>query len=154
MKEIQLTQGFVAFVDDEDYELCVVYNWSLKPGGNGSLYAARWVGNDQHVTLHNFLMNPKEGEEVDHVDRNGLNCQRYNMRLGTRGQNMANREMPENISGYRGVYPNRIGTWVASIRHNKVLYHLGTHETPEEAARAYDEAARELHGEFATLNFP
>jgi len=156
MKEIPLTQGFVALVDDEDYAVCSAMNWSIRPNNYGTIYAMHWIGTEEasHISLHNFIMKPKYGEEVDHIDRNGLNCQRSNMRLATRSQNMANRSSPGSSSGYRGVYANRVGTWIAQIRHNGQLYNLGTYDTPEEAARVWDEAAKEKHGEFATLNFP
>ena len=156
MKEIELTQGLVALVDDKDYEACNAFNWNARYNSDGSVYAVRWASEHggQYTRLHNFIMHPKEGEEVDHIDRDGLNCQRHNMRIGTRSQNMANRSTPGSASGYRGVYANRVGTWIVQIRHNGHLHSGGTYDTAEEAARAWDRLAKELHGEFAVLNFP
>lgn len=156
MKEILLTCGRIAFVDDEDYALVNQYSWSA----GISRYAERTVhekdGTQWTQRMHTLIMDLPEGMEVDHRDRNGLNNQRHNMRAATRWQNAANMVMPqgENGSGYRGVDQLPSGRWRVKISCNMRVQHVGVFDTAEEAARAYDTAAKELHGEFAILNFP
>ena len=156
MRAIKLTKGKEALVDDEDYLECNSLPWVAKLSNNRVWYAARTETDERgryDIYLHNFIMQPPDDMRVDHIDRNGLNCVRSNMRLASRSQNMANRVMP-NTSGYRGVSPTAEGRYRAVIRKDGVLINLGTHDTPEEAAHAYDIAAQELHGEFAILNLP
>lgn len=91
---------------------------------------------------------------VDHIDRDTLNNRRGNLRQCTAAQNIANGgKRRHNSSGYRGVVWYK-GKWVAQIGHRRKLLYLGRFSTPEEAAIAYDAAARQLYGEFAGLNFP
>jgi AP2 domain. len=141
VKTIPLTQGAVALVDDEDYERVHMYNWHTVRTDNG-LYAAR------RVYLHSFIM---DAPFADHVDHNGLNCQKHNLRVGTQQQNMANRA-GWGASGYKGV--QQYGSkFQARIVVNRQKLHLGMYNTAIEAAVAYDNAAREHFGEFAWTNF-
>lgn len=154
MKEIPLSQDKVALVDDDDYELVSSFKWSLMTTPHNS-YAYR-KEDQRTIYLHRYIMNVTEAEEVDHIDKNGLNDQRHNMRVATRTENARYRVVPqtENGSGYRGVRLHG-SRWQAKIQIAPgVRISLGTFETPEEAARAYDAAAKEHHGEFAVLNFP
>jgi hypothetical protein len=160
VKEIQLTKGMVALVDDEDFNLVSQFNWcALCRSPGGGMYAVRTIGpkqRRQHLSLHGFLMGTRDGLEVDHIDLNGLNCQRSNMRWATRSQNLANkRKTAQNTSGYKGVSRRaRDRRWIATIYvENRPIY-LGSFETREEAADAYDDAARKHYGQFARLNFP
>jgi len=92
---------------------------------------------------------------VDHTDGNGLNNCRANLRSATQSQNGMNRRKQGNKSGYKGVSrATNSNRWQARIRVNRKATHIGTFDTRIEAARAYDEAALVLHGEFARLNFP
>ena len=155
MREIELTQGKVALVDDEDYERVSAYVWTAAKGEGDYWYAYRKDGTES-IRLHRFILGIDDEREVDHIDRDALNCQRYNMREATRTQNARNRIVPqtEGGSGYRGVQSFR-DRWRAHIQiapGNRK--HIGLYDTPEEAARAYDAMAREHHGEFAVLNFP
>jgi len=95
------------------------------------------------------------GFEVDHEDRNYLNNQRSNLRLATKSQNQANSNLRiDSTSGYKGVtWHVRIMRWQAKIQVRKTRIFLGYFKTPEEAARAYDKAAKRYFGEFANLNF-
>jgi hypothetical protein len=96
--------------------------------------------------------------ETDHIDGDKLNNTPANLRICTPSQNSANRPAPRNnTSGYKGVWydASRPGVkkWRATIERDRRQYHLGLHATSEEAARAYDAAARELFGPFARTNF-
>lgn len=149
MKEIPLTRGKVALVDDQDYERVAAYSWCAMPAPGGLWYALTAHG----ILLHRFLLDAPANKMVDHVDRNGLNCQRYNMRLATNAENQHNaKKRTDNTSGYRGVWANK-GKWIASIKIEGKPCYLGRFNSPEEAARAYDAKARETRGEFARTNF-
>lgn len=156
MKEIPLTQGLVALVDDEDYELVSQYEWYASKHRN-TYYARRNVtledGTRITIRLHREIMNAKPGQQIDHIDGNGLNCQKYNMRFATTHQNNMNAVMPVGVSGYRGVRLEPSGRWLAQLSYKKQRIYGGTYDTPEEAARAYDTLAQQYHGEFAVLNF-
>jgi hypothetical protein len=101
-----------------------------------------------------MIMEPKEEEYVDHIDGNTLNNQRSNLRIVNRFQNGMNQgKHKNNTSGYKGVNSNGFN-YMARIRVNGERIYIGTYSTVEEAGRAYDNKAKELHGEFAKLNFP
>jgi len=106
--------------------------------------------------MHREIMQPLPGLVVDHIDGNGFNIRRGNMRNCTNQQNMQNlRKSPRAGSRYKGVYyDKRRRTFSAKICHNGRSHHLGTFATEVEAAKAYDRKALELFGEFARLNFP
>lgn len=160
MKEIPLTQGQVALVDDEDFDNVSQYRWTAKKRSYDDVFYA-WsrlgeVGTNNRVFLHAFLMGHRDGLQVDHIDRNGLNCQRHNLRWATVSQNHANKcRLRNNTSGYKGVWfdPNW-GRWRAQIYINRTCIRLGGFPTAEAAAKAYDDAAREHFGEFSRVNFP
>ncbi len=157
---IPLTRGQVAIVDDEDADLAS-FKWHAKPNRQ-TFYARRrvWVGNGKQidVSLHRTVAERMgiSAHDVDHKDRNGLNCTRENLRGATRSQNTANRpRQADNKSGYKGVHwSSRWKRWVAGIRANGKKRHLGYFSDPVTAAHAYDRAAVEVFGEFAYLNFP
>lgn len=165
MKEIQLTQGYKAQVDDEDYEKANQYLWQAdvdrhKDGTVWNVYATRNIklDNGKRTTqkLHRFVMgvtNPKI--EVDHnPDQSGLNNQKHNLRLVTRQQNMSNQKLSvKNTSGYKGVvWCKPLQKWQAHIKVNYKTKHLGYFTDVLDAARAYNQAASKLFGEFAQIN--
>ena len=157
MREIPLSLGLVALVDDADYEAVMAAGpWSARPCGR-TVYAqrARRLDDGRPTTeqLHTFLTGRPY---VDHQNGDGLDNQRGNLRPTTHGQNMFNRRLYKNsTSGFKGVTRRRRdGRWQAQIQANKKHRHLGYFDAAEDAARAYDAAARELHGDFAQLNFP
>lgn len=157
MNWLPLSQNEIAIVDAEDYARCAQFKWSLMRTPH-TCYAYRKDGADT-IYLHRFIVGALTGIEIDHIDRDGLNCRRYNMRVATRVQNARNRIVPQTVSGsgYRGVTRRDTirESWAARIMSpDRVRINLGAFDTREEAARAYDAAARRLHGEHAVLNFP
>ena len=157
MKAIPLTRGFMALVDDEDYERLAQYKWRICPHKNAT-YAMRTArmadGRERTVQMHREIMEAQPGSDVDHVNRNGLDNRRANLRVCSRCQNLRNRiGRRSRDSKYKGVY--QVGKrWRARIAQGGKQYHLGHFDTQEEAAKAYDAAARHHFGEYARLNFP
>lgn len=152
MKEIQLTQGKVALVDDDDVSLLSEHEWyALKV--RKTYYAVRAGPSKTIVYMHRVLM--PGYRQVDHRDGNGLNNQRENLRPATNSQNQANRRKKSGTSSqFKGVSWNKeAGKWQAQIRSDGKDTHLGRYSEEEDAARAYDEAAKRKFGEFANLNF-
>ncbi len=148
-----------AQVDDEDFERVSKLNWSLhvRKKCNDLKYATS-LG----IYLHRFIFNIRKGEDikcfVDHKDGNGLNCQKGNMRMCSIGQNQKNRKTPKHsTTGYKGVYlrkepkySNR--KYTSRIMVNGKRIEIGSFETAELAAIAYNKMASIHHGEFAQLN--
>lgn len=172
MKLIALTRGKFAQVDDEDYEWLNQWKWYAQKAEN-TYYARRAIciskGKCKNIKMHRLIMNTSRDELVDHRDHNGLNCQRSNLRNCTDTQNNRNRKVTKSkfTSDYLGVsvlvnsYISKTGIvrkyYIASMSINKKSKHLGTFPfTPEgeiEAAKCYDNAAKELYSEFVNLNF-
>lgn len=164
MKTIPLTQGYVALVDDEDFERINQHKWYVLKAPR-VLYAVRCSategGKRRTIFMHREILGlvPFDGISTDHRDHKGLNNRRYNIRKCTTQQNQRNcRKNRDRILGFKGVhvYCGRKGKrWWARISAQKgKLIHLGTFDTEIEAAKAYDKAATKLFGEFALLNFP
>lgn len=162
MKQIQLTQGFVTLVDDSDYEQLKKFKWHVYKNGD-RYYATTNIKTDgiySAVKMHRLILGLTDTKIlIDHRNRDGLNNQRYNLRVATYSQNGANRAAKKNgASKYLGVYQCSKKTkskniyWVAHIRFNKKGYYLGVFKTEQEAALVYNDKAKEFHGEFANLN--
>lgn len=156
MKRIQLNSGLIILVDDVDHEAVAQCTWWAKPSHSGlTFYVRRHTRVGGRITtqfLHHFLLGARH---VDHVDLNGLNNQRANLRVITEAwqQNANQRRQVRSKSGYKGVVAVR-GHWQAKIQKNGRRTFLGNFDHAGDAALAYDAAARELFGEFARLNFP
>jgi hypothetical protein len=161
MKEIQLTQGKVTLVDDEDFEMLNSFNWYAHKH-RSTFYARRndhSNGRHKNVKMHRLILGITDPNIIiDHRDTNGLNNQRSNLRVCSNSQNQANRpKRKHSVSVYKGVttgQTKRKETWRAQIKKGDKVIGLGSFNTQEEAAKAYDKAAIEVHGEFANLNFP
>jgi hypothetical protein len=157
MIRVCLTQGFEARIDDRDHDMVSRYRWKVLKAGGGHLYAARTCGN-KTLLMHRVILGARHGQLVDHIDHDGLNNCRANLRLATQQQNQAHRPTNSRLrksSKFRGVSWNTVRRlWVASIGGVGVHEFLGRFDTEEEAALAYDRAALRLYGEFASLNTP
>jgi len=102
--------------------------------------------------MHREVINAPKGRMTDHINGNTLDNRRSNLRLATPSDNAHNTKLPKNnTTGYRGV-GKKGNRYIAHIRSDNKEHHLGSFSTPEEAALAYNKAATELHGEFASLN--
>lgn len=153
---VPLSRGFVAHVDSDDAELVLSHQWHVLVTSR-TTYAQSWIGN-RKVYMHRLIMTPARGMQVDHVDHDGLNNVRANLRICTPRENRWHLSGPPKRPGrssrFLGVSRSRSGRWAAFIRTPEKNTYLGTFATEEAAARARDVAATRLHGPFATLNFP
>jgi hypothetical protein len=159
-RRIPLTQGRFAIVDPGDYESLTRHKWRLcKTKGKNVVYAERGVrragGKYSRVLMHRELVQPPDGYVIDHVNGDGLDNRRANLRPATVAQNAWNAGKRNPRSGYKGVcLAKDKGLWRAAIVCNGQRKHLGYFRDKRDAAKAYDRAARKYHGSFAVLNFP
>ena len=157
MIEIPLTQGKIAIIDDEDYEKVSKYKWQAL--NHYYTYYAMVSTDKKNMYMHRFIMNPKVSQHIDHINGNGLDNRRCNLRLANKQINAYNSKKRETYKGvvstskYRGVSKEG-NRWRCRIRiDNKDIY-LGRFDTEEEAARTYDKIAKLYIGEVVRLNFP
>ena len=156
-RKIMLTRCMFAIVDVDDFEQIGPFRWQACNVSGDKWYARRTVkigGIPRAIYMHRAILNPPYELEVDHIDGNGLNNRRSNLRICSRGKNAQNQRKTRGTSQFKGVYWNgRVGRWHASIQGNKARHHLGFFTNETDAARAYDAAAIELFREFARPNF-
>lgn len=159
MKYIEISTpkypGTFALVDDEDYERLSAYHWYAFKGGR-NLYACRNAEHGIQVKMHRVILSAPKGKLVDHIDGNSLNNQKANLRLCSRAENGRNRKTPNRnnkSSRFKGVWFNRKGgVFMAKIVVQNERIYLGQFASEIDAAAAYNSAAVQYHGEFASLN--
>lgn len=165
MKEIQLTQGYIAQVSDKDFKRVNQHKWyplvvRRKDGTILNVYATRNVrrtdGTWTKQYLHRFILGVTDPKvKVDHApDHSGLNCQRNNLRIATHAENLRNQRVRvDNSSGVKGVYWNKqVKKWHAQIMLNGKNKHLGFFISLADAKQVHDAAAKKYHGAFAYTN--
>jgi hypothetical protein len=157
IKIIPLTRGLNAYVSAEDFSKLNQCLWYPVPSRTTSnIYAARYEndedGNRRIIQMHREIL--KSDGDIDHIDGNGLNNVRSNLRPSTDSQNGGNRKKPRNnTSWYKGISANG-PNWKAQVQLNGEKIYCGTYKDILDAVRAYDRKAIELFGEFARTNFP
>ncbi len=157
-RKIPLSKGEFAIVDVEDFESLSKFSWYVMAGTH-SFYAYRSItvfGKNKVIAMHRQIMPPPDGYVVDHENHEGLDNRKANLRLATISQNNCNRRRSPNIgrSKYKGIdFDDSRKKWRARIRFNNKRVFLGYFDNEIDAAKAYDAAARKLHGDFAVLNF-
>ena len=163
MKKVKISKNKVVLVDDSDFKLVNSYRWYAEKH-RSTYYAYNSVrkGNiTEHSSMHRLIMDAEDGQQVDHKNGDGLDNRRENLRICTNVQNQGNRKTSTHYGGntcsstFKGVsWHKPANKWTAQICKEKVKRHLGCFILEEDAARAYDKAAKEYFGEFALLNFP
>lgn len=162
--EIPLNRGLKALVDDEDGHLAE-FGWCASLRNGKTWYAHRMIRRAPekplHLQLHRVVLGITDPKiEVDHVNGDGLDCRRINLRKATRAQNARNRSKNRTSFGrFKCVSWNkRVKKWLVQISYRdngvKKSHYVGWFTDEEAGARAYDQAATMLFGEFARLNFP
>jgi hypothetical protein len=163
-KKIPTTMGKFAIVDESDYEELSKHKWHLKKvirTNNINYYVRRTnrsgVG-PSTIYMHRQLMGYKDQLEIDHINGNGLDNRRSNIRFCTKSQNMRNRcNTGKNKTGYKGVFQDKRLNhmdYIAHLRLGKILKQSRRFRSLIDAAKAYDKMALEHYGEFANINFP
>jgi len=158
-REIPLTQGKVAIVDDEDYQRVSEHKWCANKS-RYLFYATRSaICNGKKITLlmHRFILNLAYGDKtiVDHINQDSLDNRKSNLRIATTWLNSYNCKMQRhNTSGYRGVTKYKNNRWEAYIKVGGEQKHCGYYSTPVEAALAHDVASLLAFGNDAMINFP
>lgn len=156
MKVVRLTQGFTAFVDDEDFELVSAFKWQVSKTPDGRTYAISTVYNPKKMTvrMHRLVLGfPKS--LVDHINHNCLDNQKHNLRVCTPRQNSQNSIGRPAVrkSVFKGVSLHRgSNKWRPRLTFNGKSLSFGLYKTELEAAKAYDGMAKKLYGEFACTN--
>ncbi len=153
---IALTKGLFALIDAEDFPRVSSWYWSALVRTGRTAYAMR-VERRRTIYLHRFIMGALPGTDVDHINGNGQDCRKINLRVCTHAENQRNysKTSSPTASSFKGVRWDRDRSrWVAWVKLDRKSRFLGRFASEEEAARAYDAAARELFGEFAKPNFP
>ena len=158
-RRIPLTQGKYALVDPDDYPRLMRYKWYAAKYDH-TFYAVRnfWLKFEKKkikIKMHRVIMNAPADLIVDHINHNGLDNRKANLRLATPAQNARNSLRHRNRSGYKGVcYAKTRRKYRAVIWHNNKRIHLGYFDSKISSALKYDRAAKKYHKEFASLNFP
>ncbi len=155
LKTLELTQGQVAVIDDTDFDNLKAFNW-FAVKDRDRWYAATSIvrddGKRQLLRMHRFVADAPAEMQVDHINGNGLDNRRSNLRVCTHQENQWNRQAaPRNsTTGLQGVNYNKANkNFRAAIKHNKKSIHLGVFSTKEAAFEAYKAASIKFKGEFS-----
>lgn len=145
----------ICLIDRDDSVLVGQYRWHGIQRER-KVYVESSPTRRLNIRLHRLLMGEPLGKEVDHIDHDPLNNRKLNLRIATQHQNRMNTiSIRNSSSSYLGVsWCRERNKWYCQIEHNYRNIHIGRFDSEEEAARAYDEVALRLRGEFANLNFP
>jgi hypothetical protein len=149
---VQLTKGYEAIIDAEDLDLIRDKNWYCRVDKD-TVYARRWenvAGKREMVYLHRLILSAPNSMHVDHINGNGLDNRKSNLRLASRDENMRNQRVhSNNTTGVKGVsFRRNIGKYQAQIRASGKIIHLGCFENIDSARSAYLMASEKYHGEF------
>jgi hypothetical protein len=160
-RRIPLSRGKFAIVDPEDYPRLAKHKWHLAESPTSS-YAARWsrpqnTNKRNRIWMHRQIIPIPPGLVCDHINHNGLDDRKANLRPATFSQNLSNRPKRKSptCSKYKGLeWDKTQGKWKARIQLNYRKIYLGSFDNELSAAKAYDKAAKRYHGPFAAPNFP
>lgn len=159
MKKIRLTRNKFAIVDNEDFEILNKYKWSVLKGWNTSyavrsLYDSKTQKTSKTLLMHRVILNLKNKEICDHVNGNGLDNRKNNLRLVTKSQNSINSKINiRNKSGYKGVSWDKLRKkWTSRIKVNGKYLFLGRFDSKSKAMKEYNKKAKEEHGVFFNPN--
>jgi hypothetical protein len=152
MKKIKLTQGKYTTVDDEDFVSLNKYKWYATKKFK-TYYAVRSLKNGSKIQMHRVILNTPENMETDHVDGDGLNNQKNNLRACTHSENQSNKsKYVNNTTGYKGLsWCERNKKWLVRISVNKKRFYLGHFKSKKEASEVYNIACLKKHGKFAKI---
>ena len=152
MKKIKLTQGKYALVDDNDFEFLNKYKWCARR--TGSIFYAVRNEDRKTILMHRMIMKPEPEKEIDHIDSDGLNNQRKNLRPCTHQENLRNQRIRKNNkTGYLGVsFYNRTQQYVSFISFQGKSIGLGYFSTAEAAHNAYIKACKKYYNGFSKFN--
>lgn len=153
MATLSLTKGYTAIVDDDDFAWLNEWKWTALVTRQ-LVYAYRRVSKTQTLLMHRAILRAAPTLLVDHIDFDGLNNRRSNLRLCTKRQNQAHSRHPIGGTGFRGVTLNKSAKTIRYVAQSAATGYIGSFGSAEDAAVAYDNIARELYGPFAQLNFP
>ena len=157
-RRIYLSEGLWTILDQQDYYRFAAFKWEIS-GNDNKFYAVRNIMADSSrttsVRLHRLIMDCPSHLVVDHINGDSLDNRRANLRLATQSQNCCNKKKRKNTSSiFMGVcFEKAKNKWCARIRHSGKRIFLGRFDSEIDAAKAYDQAAKKYHGEFARLNF-
>ena len=151
-KIISLTQGYIAIVDDDDFEKVSKHKWCVKKTSH-NVYAKRY-SNSKTIDMHHVIIERKEGFVVDHINGDGLDNRKENLRLCTHSENMKNIKMrKDNLSGVRGVYWNAIAKkWHCQIQFNGKKIYLGLFKELDDAKNTIELHQKKLSNFYQTRN--
>ncbi len=149
---ISISPNYTCLIDEDDFNLVSRFKWFADR--HGSITYAKTISNGISTRMHRLVMKARKGKQVDHINGDGLDNRKSNLKISNQRANAQNSARSTGISGYRGVFIAGEKMWRARISNKKKMHHLGYFVTPLEAALAYDKAADEIYGPFGFRNFP